>query len=95
MISKKDLCRGKEENRTDAKVFGVSLEKRVLLGLGGFWGTERVGSGLFGGSGFGLGLVIETRAIISKQCINGNDRVKPRSSSVAHDVPPPASWPVV
>jgi len=48
--------------RTDTKVLGGSLEERVFLGLGGLAGTEGRSSGLFAGSGFGLGrLVIETR----------------------------------
>jgi hypothetical protein len=90
------MYRRTEGDHTNAKVFRISLEERVLLGLGGFCGAEGVGSGLFGGSRFGLGLVIETRAIISKQCIKGNDRMKPRSSSVTHDIHhQPANWPVV
>ena len=47
---------------TNAKVFGSSLEERVLLGLCRLAGSERSSSGLFAGSSFGFGgLVIETK----------------------------------
>ena len=51
--------------RTDAEVFGGSLEERVLLGLGGLAGTEGGSSGLLSASRLRLGgLVIETKSAL-------------------------------
>jgi len=54
---------GLEICRTDTKVFGRGLEKRVLLDLSLFARTEGSGRGLLARSCFSLGrLVIETRS---------------------------------
>ena len=47
--------------RTDTKVLRVSLEQRVLLRLGGLARTKGGGGGFLACSGFGFGLVIETK----------------------------------
>ena len=48
--------------RTDTKVLGMSLKQRVLLRLGGLARTKGGRGGFLAFSGFGFGLVIETKS---------------------------------
>ena len=47
--------------RTDTKVLGIGLEQKVLLRLGGLACTKGGRGGFLACSGFGFGLVIETK----------------------------------